>query len=76
MLHEILLGLLGKSGNIIIEQDGTFALDMRISFLTPAEKQLINTLASLGYFYKSLESFLDANYYHFARVSHFNTAKG
>lgn len=66
MLHELLFALLGKSGNIIIEKEDSFVLDPRISFLSPAEKEIINSLCCLGYYYKNLESFLDDNYNSFA----------
>lgn len=71
MLHEILFALLGKSGNIIIEQDDNFILDPRITFLTPAEKDIINSLCCLGYYYKTLEQFLDENYNNFAKITYF-----
>lgn len=71
MLHEILFALLGKSGNIIIEGDNTFMLDPHLTFLSEAEKAVINSLCCLGYYYKTLESFLDANYDNFAKVALF-----
>ncbi|KAL4484971.1 hypothetical protein ABPG74_020148 [Tetrahymena malaccensis] len=71
MLHEILFGLLGKSGNIIIEQNDSFVLDPKITFLTPAEKEIINSLCCLGYYYKNLEQFLDENYNNFAKITYF-----
>ena len=62
MLHEILFALLGKCGNIIIETEDAFVLDPRITFLSPAEKEIINSLCSLGYHYANIERFLDENY--------------
>ncbi len=52
MLHEILLALLGKPGNIILEYEDKFEIDITIDFLSDAEKKMINELCILGFYYK------------------------
>ncbi|EGR32048.1 hypothetical protein IMG5_097950 [Ichthyophthirius multifiliis] len=68
MLHEILFALLGKTGNIIIEENNSFILDPRIHFLNNSEIQAVNSLVCLGYYYKYLEQFLDENYESFSKI--------
>jgi len=55
MLHELLFALLGKTGGIIIEYDDRFEIDPKINFLTLSEKELINSICILGYYYSRLE---------------------
>lgn len=38
MLHEILFALLGKTGNIIIQENEQFMVDPLIDFISEAEK--------------------------------------
>ncbi|XP_043721319.1 gamma-tubulin complex component 4 isoform X2 [Telopea speciosissima] len=76
MLHELLLALLGYTGDLIVDQrerqrslggqlpsDGpiseecTFKLAPDISFLEPSERDAIEKLISLGFYYKELDRF-------------------
>ena len=61
MLHEILLALLGIPGNLIIEEEDCFKISPFINFLTESEKELINRLIIMGFYYKRIVSFLDFN---------------
>ncbi len=69
MLHEILLALLGKAGNIIIEFEDKFALDERLDFLSISEKETINKLCILGFHYRRIEQFLEENYQRFSQIA-------
>jgi hypothetical protein len=57
MLHEVLLALLGHTGNIILDKGTTFALSDDIHLLHPSEKIQINRIVSLGAFYKFLNNY-------------------
>jgi gamma-tubulin complex component 4 len=61
MLHEILLALLGIPGNLIVEEEDSFKISPFINFLTESEKELINRLVILGFYYKKILAFLDFN---------------
>lgn len=54
MLHEILLALLGHPGNLIIKSELHFEINPLITFLSSAEKDLINRILPLGSHYQSL----------------------
>ncbi|KAK4482173.1 hypothetical protein RD792_009314 [Penstemon davidsonii] len=76
MLHELLLALLGYTGDLIIDErehqhtlrvnlspdaplaDGpTFRLAPDISFIQPSDKQVIERIITLGFYYRELERF-------------------
>ncbi len=61
MLHEILLALLGVPGNLIVEEEDHFKISPFINFLTEPEKELINRLVVMGFYYNKIQSFLDFN---------------
>lgn len=55
MLHELLLCLLGHTGSIfVLEQDKGFILGKDIQIVEVTERNLLNQLASLGFFYNEL----------------------
>ena len=51
MLHEILFALLGKSGSLIIETLTGFIVNPDINYISEPEKELINKICTLGFFY-------------------------
>ncbi|KAF6135742.1 hypothetical protein GIB67_028598 [Kingdonia uniflora] len=70
MLHELLLALIGYTGDLIIDQrehhnsldnplpgDCTFKLAPDLSFIEIPERDAIERLISLGYYYKELDNF-------------------
>jgi hypothetical protein len=54
MLHEILLALLGTTGGIIIEADGKFIVNPKLTFITPAEAEMLNRIANIGALFKKI----------------------
>ena len=60
MLHELLLGCLGFTGDIISEYHGTFKVKEGFDLLTEAEREQSNKIASLGWFYTYLSKYIDA----------------
>jgi hypothetical protein len=58
MLHEIFLSLLGFTGDIIVEGEDTYQVSSTFDLFTAAEKQQINRLVPLGWYYASLSSFV------------------
>lgn len=58
MLHEILLALLGHPGNLIIKSELHFEINPLITFLSSAEKDLINRILPLGSYFQSLSKIL------------------
>ncbi|XP_024026213.1 gamma-tubulin complex component 4 [Morus notabilis] len=76
MLHEVLLALLGYTGDLIIDErdhrnslgialspdapiadEPTFKLAPDISFLQPSERDLIERIVTLGFYYRELDRF-------------------
>lgn len=57
MLHELLLALFGTTGGVIIESDGRFIVNPKLTFLSPAEVELINRIVVLGYQFKVIMRF-------------------
>jgi hypothetical protein len=57
MLHEILLALLGETGNIIIETEEGLVVSPDIKFLSQPEIDLINTILQTATDYVYLERF-------------------
>ena len=69
MLHEILFSLLGKTGNIIIESESKFSINENLDFISASEREIINRICILGYYYSRLEKFLEANYKSFSTIT-------
>lgn len=59
MLHELLVCLLGKPGSLIISQPDRFYIDPSLTFLSQSEKTLLNKIVMLGYYFKTIQNFLD-----------------
>ena len=57
MLHEIFLSLLGFPGDVIVEDGGTFRVCKSFDLLTTAEREQINRIVPLGYYYARLKAF-------------------
>ncbi|KAI4301421.1 hypothetical protein L6164_034702 [Bauhinia variegata] len=69
MLHELLLALLGYTGDLIIDQreqlsaeapindECTFKLAPDISFIDPSDRDLIERVITLGFYYRELDRF-------------------
>ncbi|KAM0948519.1 putative gamma-tubulin complex component protein [Dioscorea sansibarensis] len=65
MLHELLLALLGYTGDLVIEDQDplrspsapTFKLAPDLSFIDPSDQALIHSLISLGFYYRELDRF-------------------
>ena len=68
MLHELLLALLGKTGNIVIEDDQAFKINPDITFISDPEKEILNKICILGYYYLRIEKFLDENHKIFSDI--------
>ena len=66
MLHEILFALLGKTGDIIQERFNKYLTNTKINFISLPEREMINKIVQLGYFYSKIEAFLEENYKQFA----------
>ncbi|KAJ7972974.1 Gamma-tubulin complex component [Quillaja saponaria] len=69
MLHELLLALLGYTGDLIIDEreqlspnspisdELTFKLAPDISFIDPSDRELIEKIITLGFYYRELDRF-------------------
>ncbi|KAM4074630.1 hypothetical protein ACB094_10G108200 [Castanea mollissima] len=63
MLHELLLALLGYTGDLIIHNsnsnsdDRPFKLASDISFIQPSDRDLIERIITLGFYYRELDRF-------------------
>ncbi|XP_057782301.1 gamma-tubulin complex component 4 homolog [Salvia miltiorrhiza] len=76
MLHELLLALLGYTGDLIIDErelqeslrinlspaapladEPTFRLASDLSFIEPSDRQVIERVITLGFYYRELERF-------------------
>lgn len=76
MLHELLLALLGYTGDLIIDErerreslhinispeaplsdEPTFKLASDLSFIEPSDRQVIERVITLGFYYRELERF-------------------
>ncbi|GAU43752.1 hypothetical protein TSUD_36460 [Trifolium subterraneum] len=69
MLHELLLALLGYTGDLITDRRNnltadnpisdhcTFKLAPDISFIDPSDRELIERIITLGFYYRELERF-------------------
>lgn len=68
MLHEILLALVGHTGDIVVRKRDPrtrmvvgFHVPSDLDFLSFSEREAINGLVDLGYYYCVLEQFVDQN---------------
>ncbi|XP_027363388.1 gamma-tubulin complex component 4 homolog isoform X2 [Abrus precatorius] len=69
MLHELLLALLGYTGDLIVDrrdqltvetpvsEECTFKLAPDISFIDPSDRELIERIIVLGFYYREMERF-------------------
>ncbi|PWA47655.1 GAMMA-TUBULIN COMPLEX PROTEIN 4 [Artemisia annua] len=59
MLHELLVSLLGYTGDLIIDdtKSSTFKLASDISFIEPSERDIIEKTITLGFYYRELDRF-------------------
>lgn len=69
MLHELLLALLGYTGDLIVDRrdhltaeapisdECTFKLAPDISFIDPSDRELIERIIVLGFYYREMERF-------------------
>ncbi|KAL1331681.1 hypothetical protein AAHE18_12G203700 [Arachis hypogaea] len=72
MLHELLMALLGYTGDLIVDRreenhllsdqtpisdECTFTLAPDISFIDPSDRQLIEKIIALGFYYRELDRF-------------------
>ena len=76
MLHEILFALLGKAGNIIKDYGDKFELDDQLDFINKSEKEIINSLCLIGFYYSRIEQFLDENHIYFSKGMKYMKQKG
>ena len=58
MLYDILYALLGFTGDIVVETNHTFHVKDGYSKLTDAEREQINHLVPLGWYYNRFEAFI------------------
>ena len=58
MLHELLLSLVGYSGNVIVETRDGFQLAPDFPHLHPSERELINKICCLGYYFLQIDSYV------------------
>lgn len=56
MLHELLFSLLGFTGDIIIEEGGAYKVKDGFDLLREGERDQINRIAPLGWYYTNLGS--------------------
>jgi len=68
MLHELLLSLIGKTGQIVIQEDGSFKIDEHIDFISEPEKNILNKICTLGYHYSRIDKFLEENHKIFSDI--------
>lgn len=59
MLHELLFGMLGKTGSIIKRSTQGLEVDPSTSLLNASERAVVNELVETGYYYLKLTEFID-----------------
>ena len=59
MLHELLTGLLGFPGDILVLQDSTMRVKDGFDLLTTGERDQVNMIAPLGWYYIRFQAFVD-----------------
>ena len=57
MLRDVLLGLLGFSGDILVVEDDTMRVRHDFDMLTIGERDQVNKLGPLGFYYLKLKAF-------------------
>ena len=76
MLHELLLALIGFTGDIIVESQNCFAVRNGFDLLTIAEKEQIDKIVILGWYYNKLAAFVKKHNLQWGRESnHFQAYK-
>ena len=68
MLHEILFALLGKTGDIIQLTMDKYEANPQIDFISLPEREMVNKIVQLGYYFSRIEAFLEDNYKQFAQM--------
>mmetsp|Transcript_5172 Transcript_5172/g.7923 ORF Transcript_5172/g.7923 Transcript_5172/m.7923 type:complete len:973 (+) Transcript_5172:207-3125(+) len=61
MLHEIILSLLGFTGDIIKKTSSSYAVDESFDLLTESEKEQVNRIVHLGWFYDFLSQYIQTH---------------
>jgi hypothetical protein len=61
MQHEVLLALLGHSGQIIEKSGDSFRVADDVPFLSAAEKEVITRVVCLGSYYNHFADFARSN---------------
>ena len=56
-----MLSLLGHTGGVILEKENSFELNIIFEGVSPNERELINKLVVLGFYYKKIQEFIDSN---------------
>lgn len=69
MLHELLLSLVGYSGNVIVESQKGFHLAPDFPFIHPSERELVDKICKLGYYFLQIDSYVQKH-------SQFKTVEG
>ena len=59
MLHDVLLSLLGFPGDVIVESEYTFKVADGFDLVNLSEKELLNRIVPLGWYYLYLSSFVE-----------------
>lgn len=62
MFHEVLLALLGHSGEVIVCKAGRFIVAEDIPLAHEAERTLLNSIVNVGFYYQQLEQFTDRRF--------------
>lgn len=75
MLHEIFLSLVGFTGNLIAESPDCFSVKDGVDILTIAEKEQINTIVILGWYYNKICAFVKMYELQWGSVSNFQAYK-
>lgn len=61
MLSEIMLGLLGRTGDIIVQEDMAFRVNPLITFISESDKEVMDRILILGFYYKEISLFVESN---------------
>ena len=55
MFHEILVALLGKTGEVIVQLDETFKINPLLDLFNESEREILNKILVLGYHFRQIE---------------------
>lgn len=61
MLHELLFSLLGFTGDIIVDDGVTFRVKDGFDLLRESERDLVNRIAPLGWYYVKFGGIIERN---------------